>query len=54
MSRIAQSRGLGSVFTLMSDAIAVAAAVRAGRQPAAYKLRRLGIDPEQFRQIGHP
>lgn len=40
------------IMSIMGDALAVAAAVRQGRQPRAQNLRGLGIDPEQFRQIG--
>jgi len=48
-----QKRGrIGGVFAMLGDAISVAAAVRARRQPDAQSLRRLGIDPEQFAQIG--
>lgn len=43
---------LREFFTLIGDAVAVSAAVRGGRQPADRNLRGLGIDPEQFRQIG--
>jgi hypothetical protein len=38
-------------FSILGDAIATAAAVRNHRQPDANRLRNLGIDPEQFRQI---
>ncbi len=40
------------IITIMGDALAAAASVRQGRQPDARNLRGLGIDPEQFRQIG--
>jgi hypothetical protein len=40
------------IMAAVGDALAVAAAVRQGRQPSAQNLRGLGIDPEQFRQIG--
>jgi hypothetical protein len=40
------------VLTIIGDALAAAASVRAGRQPEARHLRGLGIDPEQFRKIG--
>jgi hypothetical protein len=52
MSRNRKRSALGEVFSLMGDAIAAAAAVRAHRQPDAQTLRRLGIDPEQFGAIG--
>lgn len=42
----------GEIFSIMGDAIAAAAAVRAHRKPDAQTLRRLGIDPEQFGSIG--
>ncbi|TWG92395.1 hypothetical protein L598_000500000610 [Mesorhizobium sp. J18] len=51
MPRIMKRSTLGMVFSLMGDAIAAAAAVRAHRQPDAQTLRRLGIDPEQFPKI---
>lgn len=44
----------GEIFAVIGDALAVAAAVRQGRQPAAHHLRGLGIDPQQFRRIGQP
>ncbi|WP_274626218.1 hypothetical protein [Arvimicrobium flavum] len=43
---------LSEVLGIIGDAVATAAAVRNRRQPAARHLRGLGIDPEQFRQIG--
>ncbi len=52
MSISKRRAGFGEVFSLIGDAIAAAAAVRDHRQPDAQTLRRLGIDPEQFRQIG--
>ena len=42
---------LGEVLSVMGDAIAAAASVRQSRQPQAEHLVRLGIDPEQFREI---
>ena len=42
--------GFGEVFSLIGEAIAVAAAVH--RQPDAETLRRPGIDPGRFHQIG--
>ena len=42
---------LGEFFSVFGSAIAAAAAVDNGRQPAAHDLRTLGIDPERFRQI---
>lgn len=44
----------GEILAVFGDAISVAAAVRQGRQPAAHRLRALGIDPEQFSRIGEP
>lgn len=45
---------IAEIMSVMGDALAVAAAVRQGKQPAARNLRGLGIEPEQFRQIGRP
>ncbi len=42
---------LGEVLSVMGDAIAAAAAVRQHRTPRAENLVKLGIDPEQFREI---
>ncbi|MGE0503721.1 MAG: hypothetical protein AB7I79_24185 [Rhizobiaceae bacterium] len=42
---------LGEVLSVMGDAIAAAAAVRQGRTPRSENLVRLGIDPDQFREI---
>ncbi|HWK69075.1 MAG TPA: hypothetical protein VNS34_29470 [Rhizobiaceae bacterium] len=39
------------IMSVMGDALAVAAAVRQGRQPRARNLLGLGIDPEQFGRI---
>jgi hypothetical protein len=52
MSRNKKRTGFGEVFSLIGDAVAAAAAVRTHRQPDAQTLRRLGIDPDQFNQIG--
>ena len=43
---------LGNVFNTLADAVAVTAAVRENRRPAARNLRGLGIDPVQFDNIG--
>ncbi len=42
---------LRQFFAVVGDAVAVSAAVRTGRQPAAHNLRGLGIDPARFREI---
>jgi hypothetical protein len=42
---------LGEFFSVFGSAIAAAAAVDNGRQPAAHDLRALGIDPERFSKI---
>lgn len=42
---------LRQFFAVVGDAVAVSAAVRIGRQPAAHNLRGLGIDPKRFREI---
>lgn len=42
---------LVEIFSIVGDALATAAAVRNHRQPDPNRLRNLGIDPEQFRQI---
>ena len=52
MSRNSKRNAFGEFFSLMGDAIAAAAAVRAHRRPDPHTLRRLGIDPEQFGTIG--
>ena len=52
MSNNSKRSAFSEVLQIMGDALAAAAAVRQGRQPAARNLRGLGIDPEQFRQIG--
>ena len=43
---------VAEIMSVMGDALAVAAAVRQGQQHRDRNLRGLGIDPEQFRQIG--
>jgi hypothetical protein len=52
MSNNTKRSALSEILQIMGDALATAAAVRQGRQPRARNLRGLGIDPEQFRQIG--
>lgn len=52
MSNNTRRSALSEILQIMGDALAAAAAVRQGRQPAAHNLRGFGIDPEQFRQIG--
>lgn len=52
MSRYPFSGKLLGLFDTFGSAFAVAAATRNHRQPKSSDLRRLGIDPEQFRQIG--
>jgi hypothetical protein len=42
---------LDELFTVIRDAIAIAAAVSERHQPKARNLRGLGIHPEQFRNI---
>ena len=39
------------VLSTMGHALAAAASVRRGGQPAAKNLRGLGIDPAEFRKI---
>lgn len=39
------------VLSTMGDALATAAALRTGREPAAKNLRGLGIDPVAFHKI---
>ena len=51
MSHRQKRARLGEFFNLFGSAIAAAAAVDNGRQPAAHDLRALGIDPERFHQI---
>ena len=47
-----QSRNfLGSMFSALTGALAVAAAVDRGRRPSDEDLRALGIDPAEFRNI---
>ncbi|MCT7378609.1 hypothetical protein [Chelativorans salis] len=43
--------GIGEFFDTVGSAMAVSAAVRDRRPARADDLARLGIDPEQFRQI---
>jgi hypothetical protein len=52
MSKHNRRTTFAEIITIMGDALAAAASVRQGRQPDARNLRGLGIDPEQFRQIG--
>jgi hypothetical protein len=42
---------LNEMFGALGSAIAVASATEQGRQPRAHDLRRLGINPEQYRGI---
>ncbi|WP_201285550.1 hypothetical protein [Chelativorans xinjiangense] len=43
--------GIGEFFDTVNSAMAVSAAVRDRRPAHPADLARLGIDPEQFRQI---
>lgn len=43
---------LSEIFGSLRSAVAVAAALESRREPKARDLRRLGIDPEQFRGMG--
>ncbi|KFB11304.1 MULTISPECIES: hypothetical protein [Nitratireductor] len=43
--------GIGGFFDLVGSAMAVSAAVRDRRPARSSDLSRLGIDPDQFRQI---
>ncbi len=52
MSNNTKRSAISEILQIMGDALATAAAVRQGRQPASRNLRGLGIDPEQFKQIG--
>lgn len=51
MNRPANSR-LAIFFGVFASAAAASAAVERGVQPQSRDLRKLGIDPEQFRRIG--
>lgn len=51
MSKRSFTRGIGEFFDIMGSAIAVSAATREYRSPRDADLRRLGIDPVQFREI---
>lgn len=52
MSRLSLvGRYLWSLFATYGAARAVSLAVAARRQPSAQALKRLGIDPDQFRTI---
>ena len=53
MSNTPIRSAFSEILQIWGDALATAAAVRQGRQPAERNLRGLGIDPEQYRRIGH-
>ena len=42
---------ISDFFVAFGSAVAVSSAVEGNRKPRAIDLRRLGIDPEQFRTI---
>ena len=52
MTRRTTFRQIGAAFTAFGSAIAVAAAVEAGRRPRARDLANLGIAPNAFDNIG--
>jgi hypothetical protein len=43
---------IGDFLDMIGSAVAVSRAVEASKQPRAADLRRLGIDPANFRRIG--
>lgn len=45
------ANSLRGFIEVAACAISASAAVESGKQPDARTLRRLGIDPERFRQI---
>jgi hypothetical protein len=51
MSNTTRRSAFAEILATMGDALAVAAAVRVGRQPDARNLAGLGIDPRQFPKI---
>lgn len=42
---------IGGIFELFGSAISASRAVESRRNPDAYDLKNLGIDPAQFREI---
>ncbi|HRP79249.1 MAG TPA: hypothetical protein PL183_09135 [Aquamicrobium sp.] len=46
------ARGFSDFLDLAGSALAVSAAMHRYRQPSPADLKRLGIDPDQFRRIG--